>query len=137
MLYSTILLFKNINTLYIMKKLSIMILFIFTIVSFVSAQETEKKISKNIKTEFAIYGQCGNCEKRIEKAALIKGVKLADWNRETQVLKIIYNGRKTNPKAVKESIAGVGHDSEEVKSSDEVYDQLPGCCSYRPEENQN
>ncbi len=88
--------------------------------------------SNNIETiEFKVYGNCGECKERIENAALIKGVKLAEWNKETDILKVVFNNKKTNKQTIQQSIAEAGHDTEEFKATDETYKKLPNCCAYR------
>ncbi len=84
------------------------------------------------KTEsFLVNGNCGMCEKRIEKAALaVDGVSKADWNKETKNLEIVYDTSKTNTDKVEVAVAKVGHDTKNHKAKDEVYDKLPACCKY-------
>ncbi|MFN2396540.1 MAG: heavy-metal-associated domain-containing protein, partial [Bacteroidales bacterium] len=67
------------------------------------------------KTEFKVYGACGMCESRIEKAAKsVDGVNAADWNRETKMLTIDYDDAKVNLDNVHKKIAEAGHDTEKV-----------------------
>ena len=84
------------------------------------------------KTEsFLVNGNCGMCEKRIEKAALgVDGVSKADWDKESKKLKIVYDESKTNTDKVEIAVAAVGHDTKMHKAKDEVYNKLPGCCKY-------
>ncbi len=99
---------------------------LFLITSFsVSAQE--------VKTEkFKVYGNCGMCENRIEKAASgLDGVTKADWDNESQMLEISFEESKVNVEDVHKAVAKAGHDTEKVKAEDEVYKALPGCCKYR------
>lgn len=91
-----------------------------------------KEKTKKIMTEkFKVSGACGMCEKRIEKAALIKGVKMADWNKQTQELKVVYSTKKTTKTAIQKAIVAVGHDTGDFVASNEVYTNLPECCQYR------
>jgi len=99
---------------------------LFLITSFsVSAQE--------VKTEkFKVYGNCGMCETRIEKAASgLEGVAKADWDKETQMLEITFDDRKVKVDDVHQAVAKAGHDTKKVKADDEVYNALPACCLYR------
>lgn len=84
-----------------------------------------------VETSFEVSGVCNGCKKRIENAAQIKGVKLAEWDKHTQLLKVVYKSTKVDLPTIQESIAAVGHDTGEVKAKDEVYKELPGCCHYR------
>jgi periplasmic mercuric ion binding protein len=92
------------------------------------AQEKSKKIET---TEFKVWGVCGQCKDRIENAALIKGVKFAEWNKQTQMLKVIYVPEKVSLEKIHKAVAEAGHDTELVKADDEVYKKLPKCCLYR------
>lgn len=84
------------------------------------------------KTEkFKVYGNCGMCKSRIEKAAKsVDGVTAADWNKETKMMEVSFDGAKTDVHKVQIAIAKVGHDTEMHKAKDETYDSLPGCCQY-------
>lgn len=95
-----------------------------------STQAQEKK-NKNAKLEFEVNGNCEQCKKRIEKAAFsVTGVKSADWHIDDHMLHLILNEEKSSVTDVKKAIAKVGHDTEDVKASDEVYDKLHSCCKY-------
>ena len=80
--------------------------------------------------KFTVYGNCGMCEKRIEKAAKIKGVTLADWDVDTKILTIHFDEAKVKPGKVHEAVAKVGHDTDKVRAKDKVYNKLHGCCKY-------
>lgn len=96
--------------------------------SFSFAQEKPKKL---VTTSFEVSGVCGMCEQRIEEAALIKGVKFADWDRTTQQIKVVYKTKKVDLATIQQAIADVGHDTEGIKAADAAYQELPGCCLYR------
>ncbi|TXC76066.1 heavy-metal-associated domain-containing protein [Luteibaculum oceani] len=109
-------------------RISLIITILFLGAFTVNAQE---KASKNQKASFEVSGVCGMCKKRIEKAALIPGVKFAEWNKETGVLSLIYNDRDIDLKDVQEAVAKAGHDTKEIKADSASYGSLPGCCAYR------
>ena len=91
--------------------------------------------NKNAKASMKVDGVCGMCKERIEKAAVrTKGVKSAVWNIETHELKLIYDERKTNLKTISKSIASVGHDTKEIKATEEQYQSVHPCCKYRDKE---
>ena len=85
-----------------------------------------------MKTEkFEVKGNCGTCKERIEKAAKsIDSVTTADWNEETEILEVTFDNSKTDINKIQIAVAKVGHDTEMHKASDEVYNDLPGCCKY-------
>ena len=100
-----------------------------TILGF-SAQAQEKK-NKNAKFTIEVNGNCEQCKKRIEKAAYtVTGVKSAVWDIESHQLSLIINEEKTTVLDVKKAIAKVGHDTEDVKTTQEIYENLHSCCKY-------
>ena len=104
------------------KVLSLVVMFVFGTFVVFAGIKTEK---------FEVRGNCGMCEKRIEKAALsVDGVSKADWNKETQKLEVVFDDTKTNVDKIQKAVAKVGHDTEKYKAPDDVYNKLPGCCLY-------
>jgi len=90
--------------------------------------------NKNEKASLEVDGVCMMCKQRIEKASLkTKGVKSAVWNVKTHELKLIYDARKTNLETITQSIVAVGHDTKELKATDEAYETVHPCCKYRDE----
>jgi cation transport ATPase len=97
--------------------------------------QAQVKKNKNAKYTTEVNGNCEQCQKRIQKAALsVNGVKSANWNIETHQLSLLLNEEKTDILAVKKAIAKVGHDTDLVKATKEVYDNLHSCCQYEREE---
>lgn len=95
-----------------------------------STQAQDKK-NKNAKYTFEVNGNCEQCQKRIQKAAFsVAGVKSATWNVETHEMAVIINEEKCSLLDVKKAIANVGHDTDEIKANDEVYEKLHSCCLY-------
>lgn len=95
-----------------------------------SAQAQEKK-NKNAKYTIEVNGNCEQCHKRIQKAALsVNGVKMASWSIETHQLELTLNEEKTSINTVKNAIAKVGHDTEGVKATEKDYENLHHCCKY-------
>jgi len=84
------------------------------------------------KTEkFEVKGNCGMCEKTIEKAAKsVDGVTTADWDKETKIIEVSFDESKTSAHQVQMEIAKAGYDTEMHKASDEAYNNLHGCCKY-------
>ncbi|QWX83129.1 heavy-metal-associated domain-containing protein [Cellulophaga sp. HaHaR_3_176] len=101
-----------------------MFMALFTVLAF--AQD------KNKKMEFDVNGKCGMCKERIEKAALgVKGVKYASWDIPTHQLSVIMDERKTDAMKIKTAIVAVGHDTKELKATEEAYNSVHPCCLYR------
>lgn len=104
------------------KGLSLIALFVLSTVVVFAGNKSEK---------FKVYGNCGMCEKRIEKAATsVEGVSTAEWDKKTQMIQVELDDSKTNVHKVHMAIAKVGHDTDLHKAKDEVYNELPGCCKY-------
>ena len=104
-----------------------LIMMLLMTVSF--AQEKNKKMS------FEVDGKCEMCKARIEKAALgVKGVKYALWDIPSHELSLIIDERRTDPMKIKTALVGVGHDTKELKATDEAYDSVHPCCKYRDDD---
>jgi len=104
------------------KVLSLVALFVMGAFTVFAGNKTEK---------FKVKGNCGMCETRIEKAAkAVDGVSSADWNKESKMMKVVFDDSKTDVHKVHMAIAKAGHDTEMHKAKDEVYNKLPGCCKY-------
>ncbi|WP_396146982.1 heavy-metal-associated domain-containing protein [Flavobacterium sp.] len=107
------------------------ILFGFLLLAVTFSAQAQDKKNKNAKIDIDVNGNCELCKKRIEKAAFsVSGVKWAVWNIETHQLNLILNEVKASLLDVKKAVAKVGHDTDEVKATDEEYDNLHGCCKY-------
>jgi Cu(I)/Ag(I) efflux system membrane fusion protein len=84
------------------------------------------------KQQFKVSGNCEMCKERIETAAKsVSGVAFAEWNSETKLLHLNFDGGKTNIDNIQKTIAKAGHDTEKHKAPDNVYKALPECCLYR------
>jgi len=100
----------------------------------ISVQAQEKK-NKNAKYDIEVNGNCEMCKKRIEKAALsVKGVKSAVWHIDHQDLHLVLDENKATVDQVHEAVAKVGHDTEKLKASDQIYNDLHRCCLYERKE---
>lgn len=85
-----------------------------------------------------VDGVCGMCKTRIEKAALqTKGVKTANWNISAKELKVFVNPKNFNEDQLHQNLTAIGHDTEKAKADNEVYNNLPGCCKYRPDQEES
>jgi outer membrane receptor for ferrienterochelin and colicins len=78
-----------------------------------------------------VSGSCGMCKNRIETTAIkVPGVTKATYDIDSQMLTV-----QTKPPFDKQNlvkaIQAVGHDADGQKAADAVYEDLPGCCHYR------
>ena len=108
------------------KMLSLVCLFLIGTMSVFAQTKTEK---------FKVYGNCGMCQTRIEKAAKsVEGVTKAKWNSEDNMLTVTFDESKAKLIDIHKAVAKVGHDTDLEKADDAVYAKLPGCCQYdRPQ----
>ncbi len=100
---------------------AILVLFISVFSLSVSAQTAEVKIKTS--------AQCDECKERIEKAlAFEKGIKSSNVDIENQTITIVYYDKRTNPDKIRETIANIGYDADDVPAKKESYNKLPKCC---------
>ena len=86
---------------------------------------------KNAKTETVkIYGNCGMCKTKIEKAGNLKNISKVDWNEDTKMATLTYDESKTNQDEILKRIALVGYDSGKFLAPADAYSKLPSCCQY-------
>lgn len=111
-----------------MKKTSI-ILSMLMFMAFTTLAMGSNPGNKTEKTK--VYGNCGMCKNRIEKAVNdLSGVEKSVWDKETKMLEVTFDTEKTDIKKIQAAISAVGHDTELYSAKDEVYNELPGCCKY-------
>jgi len=104
------------------------IAFLLTLVQSVNAQ---KKVTE---TTLKVDGVCFMCKERIESALDTAGVKYAEWDIDTKILKIAFRNDKYTVTNISQILANAGHDTAEVKATSEAYGNLNMCCLYRDEE---
>lgn len=88
------------------------------------------KISKYVTTEFEVAGVCNMCKERIEGSLDVVGVKSANWDKETGIIKIVYHSKKLKEDNLHELIAAVGYRTEKLEADKKAYEALPECCRY-------
>ena len=107
------------------------IILLLLVAFFVFASQAQEKKNKNAKYTFEVKGNCDQCQRRIQKAAFsVSGVKMANWDIDSRQMSLILNEEKASLLQVKQAIAKVGHDTDEVKATDNDYDHLHFCCHY-------
>ena len=108
-----------------MKTLSIYAVILFSIFSFNSSYAQSVK-----KDTIKVWGNCGMCKTKIEKAAKAAGASTANWNEETKELKVSYAVSKTSGTKIQQAIARSGYDTQDFTAENKAYQKLPGCCQY-------
>ncbi|WP_236614009.1 heavy-metal-associated domain-containing protein [Nafulsella turpanensis] len=109
--------------------------FAFTPASAEKAANASMEFSQTVATTtFQVSGKCGMCKNRIESAVKeLKGIEAANWDVETKALTVKYDATKVKEADIHQKVADAGHDTQEAKATDEVYNSLPGCCKYERE----
>ena len=51
-----------------------------------------------------------------------------DIDEKTKTLSVVYNPQKTSPEKIREAIAKVGFDADDVKADTNAYEKLDPCC---------
>jgi copper chaperone CopZ len=88
--------------------------------------------AKDTNGTLKVQGSCNMCKTNIEKAAKsVEGVKVAEWDKETKVLRLRYDSDKAKLDAVSKAVAQAGYDTNKDKAGKEAYDGLKPCCKYR------
>ena len=87
--------------------------------------------TKNTTTSFWVAGACGMCEKTIENAVDVNGVKALDYDLTAHRLTITYNPAKISLDQIHALINAAGYDTEKSNASDEQYNRIHQCCKYR------
>jgi len=108
-----------------MKNINCLFISIFLLITLNSFSQTRS-------AKIVVDGVCMMCEERIEKKAIeVKGIKLADWNLDSRLLKVVYNEKNITINEIHEFLGSIGHDTEKIIASDEAYSLLDPCCQYR------
>jgi mercuric ion binding protein len=95
---------------------------------------TNISAQKKADVTFEVGGVCGMCEERIEQAYDVKGIVIADYDLESHTLHVVYKTKHfPDILDVHRLATSVGHDTDLMKASDEVYAKIHGCCKYRDE----
>ncbi|PKR81144.1 hypothetical protein CW751_06055 [Brumimicrobium salinarum] len=84
-----------------------------------------KKKTGSIQTN----AQCGDCKDRIgDVLNYEKGIIYANLDLDTKIVEVKYNTRSTTLAKIKQTIAEIGYDADEVKAVESAQKALPACC---------
>ena len=105
------------------------ILVVFFLVGIISATSAQTAAGEQT-ISFKVYGVCDDCKERIEKAAMdSKGVKKAEWDKQSNVLALVGSAKMTKEN-VATCVAKAGYKSDVMEADPKGYAKLPGCCQY-------
>lgn len=73
--------------------------------------------------------QCGDCKERIEEVLNFeKGIIYSDLDLDTKIVEVKFNSKKTSLEKIKQTIAEIGYDADDVKADKTAQTALPLCC---------
>jgi len=76
--------------------------------------------------------ECGTCGARLDDAVLgVPGVKNVVIQPEANTITVYYKTDKTTPEAIRNAIAAVGYDADDVKAEPAGFKELDGCCVHK------
>lgn len=107
-----------------MKKNQMILLIALLAISQIAFSQTYKTAT------FDVAGNCGMCKKRIEEAGKKAGAASIEWTIATHKATVEYDESKVTLHNIKQAIADAGHDTDEIRAKDEVYEKLHECCLY-------
>jgi periplasmic mercuric ion binding protein len=82
------------------------------------------------KETVKVWGNCGMCKTKIEKAAKAAGATKANWNEDSKMLQVTYSTNKSSNTKIQEAIAKTGYDTQDFTADNTAYAKLHGCCQY-------
>jgi periplasmic mercuric ion binding protein len=99
--------------------------------SFPTFSQTNKHEKATIQSSFICKTceMCGTCGPLFQKKLLkIKGLRMIEFDKEKNTIIVYYNGRKTNLQVIKNAIASIGYDADDLKANPEAREELYDCC---------
>lgn len=109
------------------KSISNLIMVVTLVLSFTA---NHAQIKNTTSHTLKIYGNCGMCEKTIEKAGNLINVATVNWNNDTKMAALTYDAKKTNQVEILKRIALAGYDSDKFLALDDAYASLYDYCQY-------
>ena len=107
-----------------MKKIIFALTFILISVSVFS-----QKKPKTEKVIIQTSAQCGDCKERIEsKMNYTKGIVFAELDLETKKVTVKFKPAVISKQQIKETIAKIGYDADDLNAKVEDIQNLPKCC---------
>jgi periplasmic mercuric ion binding protein len=82
------------------------------------------------KETVKVWGNCGMCKAKIEKAAKSAGATKASWNEDSKMLQVTYNTNKSSTAKIQAAIAKTGYDTQDYTGDNGAYTKLHSCCQY-------
>jgi len=104
----------------------------FTVILFFGHEgytQLNNKVKRTKQLEIETSIQCGECENRLDNMfAEFWAVKNVSYDIDEQLITVTYNSNKTSPEEIRDAIAKVGYDADDVEAKEAAYNELPACC---------
>ncbi len=84
----------------------------------------------NTTSDFKVWGNCNMCKKTIEAALDTKGVKTANWDKDTKMIHVEFDSTLVKLDGIQKLIAASGYDTELFTADIAAYNNLHDCCQY-------
>ncbi|WP_241739218.1 heavy-metal-associated domain-containing protein [Pontibacter beigongshangensis] len=111
-----------------MKNIKALIFTLTMLLASVSTQaQSQKKGEETVQIKTSAV--CDMCKKTIEKAmAYEKGVISSNLDVKSQMLTVVYNGKKTNTDNIRKAVNATGYDADDKPAQERAYNRLDDCC---------
>ncbi|MFT5779403.1 MAG: mercuric ion binding protein [Crocinitomicaceae bacterium] len=75
---------------------------------------------------------CETCGQLMEtELTYVKGIKLAIYNEESMTISVTYKSKKITPDVIRDEIAQLGYDADDVLANPVAYEGLDNCCKKK------
>jgi len=104
---------------------------LFGLFSLPISAQTNKHEKTIIQTSYICRTceMCGTCGPLFQNTLLkVKGVRMFEVDKTKNTIIVYYNGKKTNVQEIRNTIANIGYDADDVKANPEAHEQLYNCC---------
>lgn len=106
----------------------VLLLAFAVIVSSTYAQEEKETTAKTVKISTPTV-QCDMCKDRIEKnLGEIEGIEKVSVNHQEKFAEVVFDTEKLDIDDVREKIADIGYQADDIKANKRAYRKLPNCC---------
>jgi periplasmic mercuric ion binding protein len=105
------------------------VIILMMVLAFANSQQACSQAKKEEVLTVKSSVVCGQCKDRVEQGlAYEKGIKDVNVDLDKKTVIVKYNPAKTDPGKIRDAIAKIGYDADDVKADKTAYDKLPPCC---------
>lgn len=85
--------------------------------------------SQTQKAKIMTTAQCKMCKMTIEKAVnQLDGIEMAELDVTSKKLKVKFDESKLSLDRIRQAVAAVGYQADDVAAVEKAYNELPPCC---------